>query len=300
MEKFDIDQLDTKTMRLAVGIWKTGSVSEAAFAEGLSQSTASYRLDRLRNQTGNDVFIRGAAGMEPTVFGKRVVETFVAVLDQLDQLAEAAGFDPASVAQDFTIAATALEIEAVVAPLQRYVLAHAPNCRLIVRSMQTRHMAEALRDDWDVALLSVPPRSGVLKQMLLFNDRLVTFYDPRTRSAPQTLDDFCNAQHAVASFGGTARSGVDVALRRLGRKRSIKLEVSNLEALAPLMKGTPLITTVPGRLGRGLMRDFVPTPCPLDFPVIPFHAVWHVSKDKDPAHRWLRDALRRQVRASAD
>ena len=132
----------------------------------------------------------------------------------------------------------------------------------------------------------------------MLRDQLVTYFDPAIRAAPATLESFCAADHAVATLGGTARSGVDLQLRKLNRSRRIMLETNNIESLAPLMKGTPLITTIPARLGSGLMRDFQSVPCPLTFPTIPFHAIWHLNKDADPAHRWLRETLRDVARQS--
>ena len=291
MEKFDISQIDIKAMRLVLRIAETGSVSDAAFDEDLSQSTASYRLDRLRKILGDVIFVRGAAGMEPTARGQQIIAAFGAVLAQMETLSGPADFDPAAARRDFVVAATAFEIETVLARFQRLMMARAPGCRLIVRPMETRNLTEYLRDTWDIALLSEPPRSGVLKQALLLRDALVTYFDADVRTAPATLEAFCAAEHAVASLGGTARSGVDLQLRKRNLKRRITLETSNIESLAPMMKGTPLITTIPSRLGPGLMRDFDSVACPLPFPDIPFHAVWHMNKDADPAHRWLRRTL---------
>jgi DNA-binding transcriptional LysR family regulator len=291
MDKFDTDQLDVKTMRLAVGIWKTKSVSAAAINEDLSQSTASYRLDRLRAALDDAIFIRGASGMEPTVFGRHAMAAFDDILTRLDLLTEKMEFDPAKATRDFVIAATAFEIETVLTALHRHFLRVAPGCRLIVRPMETRNLAPALHDTLDLALLSVPPKSSVLKQVLILEDELVTYFDSKVRKSPKTLEAFCAADHAVASLGGSARSGVDVELRKLNRKRRIKLETSNLESLPPLMRGTPLITTIPAKLGKGLMRDFASVRCPLTFPVISFHAVWHQARDDEPGHQWLRKTL---------
>ncbi len=292
MEKFDINQIDVKTMRLMLSIWSTRTVSEAAAIESLSQSTASYRLERLRHWLNDPVFVRGANGMEPTVLGMKALEAFTVIIDEVDQLTEAKTFNPAMSTRDFVVAASAIETEVVLTGLQHYLMNHAPGCRLIVRPMVMRDIVESLNDHLDLALLSVPPKSSVIKQVLLFNDELVTYYDPDVRDAPASIDDFCHAQHAVASLGGTATSGVDVELRKINRKRNIKLEVSNLESLAPLMGGTSLITTIPKKLSFGLMKNFKYVSCPLTFPLIPFHAIWHLSKDQEPANQWLRRAMR--------
>ncbi|SHG84121.1 LysR family transcriptional regulator [Marivita hallyeonensis] len=297
MENFDIEAVDVKSMRLILGIARSGSVTDAAFDEGLSQSTASYRLDRLRDALNDQIFIRGPSGMELTIAGVRIIRSFSKVLEELEALGKSAAFDPTTATMDFVVAATAFEIETVLAPFLNEIMNSAPGCRLIVRPMETRKLAEALRDDFDIALLSEPPKSGALKQKLLLRDELVTYFDPKVRTAPLTLDEFCAAEHAVASLGGSARSGVDLELRKLNRKRRIKLETSNIESLAPMMKGTPLITTIPSKLGPGLMRDFHSVACPLNFPTIPFHLVWHARKDGDAAHGWLRRTLSEVARS---
>ncbi len=297
MENFDTNELDARTMRLAVDVAATGSVSAAALRVGLSQSTASYRLEKLRRYASDPVFVRGKSGMEPTALGEVLIQTFRQVLGQLDALSDVVGFDPATATRDFHIAAAAPEIEAVLGPLYRHLAQEAPHCRLIPHALSTEDLPRDLQEKWDLALLSEPPNSGVLKRTHLFTDRYVTFFDASVRDAPDTLAAFCAADHAVASLGSAARTAVDRALRKANRQRDVKLVVSNIEALAPFMKGSALVTTIPASLSQGLMREFAFIECPVVLEPIPFHAVWHMRKDADAANRWLRGQIRQMMNA---
>lgn len=292
MENFDIDSLDPKTMRLVIAIDEEGSVSNGALRVDLSQSTASYRLNKLRQFARDPIFVRGSHGTEATVVGREIIATFAAVLSQLEGLSAATEFEPGTARRDFHIAAAAPEIEAIVVPLRRHLSHVAPDCRLIVHALNTRDLPGDLREKWDMAFLSEPGPSGVLKKTRLFTDRFVTFFDRSERGPPETLDAFCAADHAIAHLGSGYRTAVDRALRAQNRSRRVKLVVNNLESLAPLMRQSDLITTLPSRLAFGLMRDFDCMPCPVALDPIPFHAVWHLQRDGAASNRWLRAQLR--------
>ena len=75
-------------------------------------------------------------------------------------------------------------------------------------------------------------------------------------------------------------------------------------AVAPAECPAPEVAGVAQRhqVGRdaqedeGLMRDFNWVPCPLKMPPLPIYAVWHARKDSDPAHKWLRQQIKKSVR----
>lgn len=292
MENLDINGLDVKTLRLLIAIDETGSVSRGAEARGMTQSTASYALDKLRAAFRDPLFIRQSRGVTPTARGEQIIEGCREALARLDTLAAANHFDPATETRDFTIAATAYEIETVVAPLRRDLSRSAPHCRLIIRGMDIKNLEERLAHDWDLALMSDPTDSPHLKRVLLFEDHYVTFYDPEARDAPDTLEAFRQAPHALATLGGKTSSVIDKELAKSGHQRHVALVVDGFESLPSLMRDSDLITTLPRRIGEALMRGYAFVPCPLLLAPLPIHAVWQVKKDTEAGHRWLRERIR--------
>ena len=296
MENFDINGLDVKTLRLLLAIADQGSVSKAAEARAMTQSTASYGLDKLRAAFRDPLFVRAGQGMTVTDRGRHIVDGCRAVVAALDEVSAEDRFDPATARRDFVIAAAAYEVETILVPLRRALSAAAPGGRLMVRGLDLRRVAAQLEFDVDMALLATPQTAPVLKRRLLFKDEFVTFYDSSARSAPRQLSSFSAAPHAMATLGGTTTSQIDAALAAQGLRRRVALTVSSLESLPSMMRGSDLITTLPRRIGQGLMRDFAQAPCPLDLPPLSIHALWHARKDTDAGHRWLRQQVYRAAK----
>ena len=291
MENFDINFLDFKTLRLLVAISETGSVSQAAERRGMTQSTASYGLEKLRQAFSDPLFIRAGRGVVATTRGAEIVVECQQILDRLDQLASTNRFDPTTAQRDFVIAAAAFEIETILVPLRRQLATLSPHSRLIVQALDIGNIVARLDRDCDIALMSNVVESPLLKRTLLFDDQFVTFYDPQARSAPKTLDAFCRAPHVLVTLGGGMSSAVDAELTKIRRKRRVALVVDHLAAVAPMMQGSDLIITLPGRIGPGLMRDFAQVPCPVSMPPLPIYSHWHARKHTDPGHRWLRQLV---------
>lgn len=65
------------------------------------------------------------------------------------------------------------------------------------------------------------------------------------------------------------------------------------------MPGTRLVATLPRRLvaqyGDDPQRRIVAAPIQIE--QLPCLMVWHPRLDDDPAHRWLRDIVRQQVKS---
>ncbi len=292
MENFDINSLDVKTIRLLLAINQTGSVSKAADMRGMTQSTASYGLEKLRYAFSDPLFIRAGRGVVPTTNGALVIEQCQEIVDQLDRLTDLKTFNPREAERDFVMGAAGLETETVLVPFNHHLRKVARNCRLVIHGQDLKNRETRLEDDWDLALSAYPGNSNNLKSVSLFEDEYVTFYDPDIREAPVTLDDFCNAAHVITLLGGKSTTLVDDCLKNLGRKRSVDLIVNQFESLPSLMRGTDLIATIPSRFSDGLMREFTQTACPVSLPKLTIQMVWHMRKDSDPAHIWLRNEIK--------
>jgi len=61
-----LENIDTKLLRVFDEIRRTGSVSAAAERMGMSQSTMSFFLAKLRELFDDPLFVRTTSGMEPT------------------------------------------------------------------------------------------------------------------------------------------------------------------------------------------------------------------------------------------
>ncbi|MFD8650718.1 LysR substrate-binding domain-containing protein, partial [Streptomyces mirabilis] len=93
----------------------------------------------------------------------------------------------------------------------------------------------------------------------------------------------------------------DRQLETLGITPRVQVSTPGFNVLPFLVSGTDLVALVPERLARryeGFARcAVVPTPFP-DVPLVEA-MYWHHNRHADPAHRWLRETVRK-VGASLD
>src|SRR5262249_34732293 len=83
--------LDVTQIRLIAELTRLRSVSASSRNIGLSQSAASHALAKLRKQLGDPLFMRTAAGFQPTPYGERLG---IAAREALDVLVAGLALEP--------------------------------------------------------------------------------------------------------------------------------------------------------------------------------------------------------------
>ncbi len=76
-----------------------------------------------------------------------------------------------------------------------------------------------------------------------------------------------------------------------GVKRRIVVQVPGFGGIAPFLRGTSMLATLPSLLGGGQLRGFAQAPVPMACPTMPMYLLWHLRRNDDPMHRWLRQTL---------
>jgi DNA-binding transcriptional LysR family regulator len=134
------------------------------------------------------------------------------------------------------------------------------------------------------------------------HDRFVCLVDPdnpRLVDGRLSLRDLAEMPHAACVIGKLTPA--DRQLETLGITPRVQVSTPGFNVLPFLVGGTDLVAVVPERLARryeGFARcAVVPTPFP-DVPLVEA-MYWHHNRHGDPAHRWLRETVRK-VAASLD
>lgn len=291
MNRIDHLSLDGHALRLLVTVAETGSVTAAAARLELTQSAVSHALDRLRAITGDRLFVRSGRGIVPTPQAGTLVARARVLLDELRAFSEAAGFDPARLAGPFTVAANDLQRDLLLPPLLRRLRARAPGLTLrVIPSGAPR--ADLLRGSGcDLLLTPRPPEGSDILHRRLFEDRHVVFFDAAVRAAPAGRADWLAAEHVSVRYEDGRTLAVDEHFAARGLQRRIVATVPGFAGLAALLQGGPWLATAPSRLAGGALRGLATAPLPVPAPRLPMYAVWHVRRQDDPAHRWVRQSL---------
>lgn len=268
---------------------------------GLSQPATSHALGRLRGMLRDELFIRTPEGMMPTPRAEQMAEPIRDALRVLNVALEPDAFDPVATTRVFTLRVNNYAARALVPSLARHVALEAPGACLDVEPIGKLDVLDQLDAGADVALSALVDGGERFKCVRVMEDDFVVLLDrehPAARLPAFTANHLAEIPHVVVSSSGEDMRYLDEALERQGLRRSIAVRVPLLSIVLMLV-GCDRLAVVPRRVATDLTQI-----CPLTVQDLPFASprislamIWHRRLDNHPAHRWLRDAIRRSAAA---
>lgn len=274
-------------------------VSAVATSLGLSQPGVSNALARLRKLTGDPLFLRTPAGMEPTPFAQQLAEPTARALQVIHEaLNQKASFDPATSRRAFTVGMTDIGEIYFLPKLMKELARVAPGVSLsTVRNAAVNLQDEMASGHVDLALGLLPQLKAGYFQRLLFKQHYVCMFrraHPLDRKKKEmTLREFCAADHVVVVAEGTGHGKADDMLRRRKVVRKVVLTVPHYVAVGHILNGSDLVATVPERLAQALEQPFGLSYVrhPARLPEIGISLFWHSRYHRDPGIEWLRSLV---------
>lgn len=275
-----------------------GSVVRAAKRLQLSPSAMSRALARLRETIGDPLLVRAGRGLVATPrahdLRERVgalVQEAQAVLRPLEML------DLTKVVRTFTLRTSEGFVESFGPRLLAQASKEAPGITL--RFVQkTDWESRSLREgsvDLETGLIAASTGPEIRTQML-FRDRWVGVVRRGHKLAKGRVTPrrYAEADHIMVSRQATATSGpVDEAWKDVGIERKIATVVAGFATAVALARTSDLVASVPERHTYSLRQGMASFPLPFAMKEIVVSMLWHPRLDADPAHRWLRDCVRK-------
>ncbi|MGM9487923.1 LysR family transcriptional regulator [Ideonella sp. YS5] len=300
--------LDLNLLRVFDVVMAEGSLTRAAQTLAMTQPAVSHAIKRLHDAVGEALFERSAHGMKPTARARALWPQVRAALSGLQKVLAPAVFDPQRDAVNLRLAmadaTAALLLPRLVASIeQQRALAN-----LRVLPLTTRDPRALLEQgDCDLAVGYFPEAvahieaqggDATLHHQRLSETRYVcVMRRDHPLAAPGALDleAFCAANHLLVSFSGRAHGFVDQALAGLGRQRRVVLTVNQFFTAGRVVIRSDLLTVLPQRFipATGFEQELVTRELPFELGRIHIEMLWHLRRDADPAHRWLRGLIER-------
>ena len=299
MKHFDIRRIDLNLLVTFDALFTMRSVTRAAASIGLGQPAVSHSLSRLRELTGDALFVATRRGLVPTSRALALSAWVRSVLEEAQQkLLERPPFDPAAWAGKVRLAMTPMMDMALTPRLLGRLAAQAPNATVVVHAAAVWNDVLERLDDGAVDLYV--GFAGELKsrhrQRALWEENVLALFSSARLdlASPIALKDYISCSHVlVTQRGGVMERQVDDALARIGHRRRIVLSTPHFLVVPHLLLETPLIATMHGRAARWLGRAFDLDTSPVPAAVSSFQEsmVWHEVVDRDPAQLWLRETI---------
>ncbi|HSS00716.1 MAG TPA: LysR family transcriptional regulator [Kofleriaceae bacterium] len=289
-------RLDLNLLHVFDVVAREGSLSEAARGLSVTQSAVSHALARLRAQLGDPLFVRRGRGVTPTPLAERLAPAIRQAMTVLDRaLTARRAFEPRIDVAHVTVALPD-EIEPLVLPRLRARLAKsAPALALAsVRIDRPRLRADLWTRRLDVVLDVPQPTPPEVMHEPMFADAFCVAASRRRRQLGR--DAYLAAGHVAVSSRRQGPAMEDYLLAAQGVERRVVVRCRRYETALAIVAASDLLLTLPRQhvahraaLPIRLFRSPVP------IPPMQLRLYWHRQSDDDPAHRWIRDQVRRAL-----
>ena len=123
---------DFHALQILVTVHKFSSIRATADALGLSQSSVSYMVDRLRESFGDPLFVRLGRSIEPTARCHAIVRGAETLLRDFEALTISDQFDPKTATDRLIFSCNSYERTTFLPAIMRHLSTEAPNVRLSV------------------------------------------------------------------------------------------------------------------------------------------------------------------------
>ncbi|MES2945186.1 MAG: LysR family transcriptional regulator, partial [Pseudomonadota bacterium] len=290
---------DLNLLNVLVALDQTRHAGRAAEALEMSQSGFSTALGRLRKRTGDELFVRTGAGMQPTARALVMVETARTVLQQVQQnVLGMTQFQPALSQVSFRLSMSDVA-EAVFMPsLIEHLARHAPGASIHVASPSLKPLAERLAGgEVDLAIGHFPDlaRDTYYRQPLYSQTyACVVRSGHPVLATGMTRAAYRSLGHAVVTTAARSSALLENALERHRMRRRVVLSSPHHLSLPGTIARSDLVATVPLGAAIEFARSGTLVVCALPFapPVFTSCQHWHLRTHNDPAYQWLRAQIK--------
>lgn len=302
MENFDVFRLDGHTLRVFLTVCDTGSISKTADAFHLNQSTISHTIDKMRHAVGDPLFVKSGRGITPTEKSLSLIPQVQKILSGIEGLVIGQNYDPAHDTRPVKIGVPTPALMPAMKAVYLKIQELAPKATFeVARLAPSERLGEMLRletIDFGISV-NMPNCPAFLKKMTYGADRLVVYYDAASRDPIRTIEDYKNATHAVAGFGGSNKSIVEKALDRLNLRRQIGFVAPTASTLGEFLLGTKMIATMPLGLAGTTYSKLAFCEPPISLPGLNYDLVWHRRFEHSGRSAWIKKILLETSTASS-
>ncbi|MFC3122884.1 LysR family transcriptional regulator [Agaribacter flavus] len=286
--------IDGKQLLLFVTIYDSGSLTRAAELLEINQSTVSYWLEKLRTRFNDPLFIRKGQGIIATPRAETLIPKARMLIQTLSEFSEPEEYEPKTDEGELCIAANSAERDVLIKPFMTQMAIRAPKLKLRIEPTGSAfQLSDNLKNDHvHFALFPTNLLKGDgLMQKVVIRASNVIFSDPNFGAPPNTLEKYCLRPHARILFGPNPKSSIDERLARIGTKRFIRLEVSDFESLASLIKDTDTIATLPSFCQLGAFKNYQTSPVPWDDKKLELALYWNARHNKSSRLSYWRQVF---------
>jgi DNA-binding transcriptional LysR family regulator len=294
-----LKDIDFNLVAVFDAIMTDRSVSRAAQRLGVSQSAVSHALARLRELTGDELFVRTQRGVTPTPEAIALAGPLRSAVDFV-QIAFArkyghnVGLEGRTYKLDLPVGFDVIVVPHLIVAAETFGI----NAQFKVSCDHADNVVPALRyGDTDIALDYEPAKLRSLVCQALYKDEFLVC---ARKGHPElmnglTPETYLRSGHVTLNWARSpSGSPIDERLSAINIERRVLVSLPTLAGCASVAASTSLLFTIHARVAAVLASRFDLQVFPVPIPVtnLTIYMIWHERSRSDPGHRWLRRSLK--------
>ncbi|WP_225525209.1 LysR family transcriptional regulator [Rhizobium leguminosarum] len=288
----ELAQIDIRSLQLLVTVHDTGSFSAAASALGVSQSTVSYTIERLRKAFGDALFVRQGNQITGTEKCGELVSQAREIVNRMLAIAVPSEFDPKTAEGSVTLSCNHHERFLLVPVFLKAMRQAAPNVLLNILESAVNGKQQLKENIADIVLGPVRILGEGYFRRRLFVDHYSCVMDRKNPLADGelTLARYRQAAHVAITHNGQWQALYFEALRARDIALKPQLTLPSHDSLELMIVGTDLVATIPNRLASAYQDTLAVRSFPIHTP-IEIDIYWTERTHRSGLHRWARQLL---------
>jgi DNA-binding transcriptional LysR family regulator len=291
MNYMHYQNLDLNLLVVFRALMNYRSVTGAANALNLTQSTVSHALSRLRSSYGDLLFVRNGSAMEPT---DRAIKMEPAVQEAFAKIAETLKieFEPQHLSREFRIGLVNFGGLYMVPALLGKLATEAPEVRIVVDHISQEKAIRQLENaELDLLIGDFNRHKLKIERVHMLTDELCVIAAACHSSLGKNISarQFSALEHIEApSF-----AKYEPFLQRHGIKRTFQTSTDNLLSVLFLVGRSDKIAVVPRTVARiysGVYGLKILNP-PVKLPPVEIDLGFRRADRLEKAHQWLREII---------
>ncbi len=291
-DKAKLRRLDLTVLLIFLGLMRTRKAVDVAGELGLTNSSISHALRRLRDVFDDELFLRRPHGLEPTAFAERIEPDVRRAVDAVQSaLAGPQAFDPGTSDMTLRIAANDREIASLVPTAFARIAKEAPGIRFSVRSLPNADSLRGLGEgSLDFAIGFFREAGPDYDQHPI---RTETYLVTARKGHPLlgaelTARSYASASHILVSRDGSLTGIVDQALSAIGLTRRVCLAIPAFLPALSILSKSDFIATLPASLVKHHAEEFSLDSRRPPIAIRPFEVsvLSHRRNRRSPVHIW--------------
>lgn len=302
MNIIDTSDKDVKSLYLFKILYEERNLSKASQRMGLSQPAMSHRLNKMRDDFGDPLFVKSPTGLSVTPIAEQHAADIMKVIVEIEQLYRSIR-TPHITEKRSKIRIFSNEIaETFLIPnLLSSMRKEAPNLQVAMFNTRGELPKKELENGTcDIAIAGYfedIPDSFYIQKLCTFRFVVLAHREnPKIKNETLELNEFLMCDHIIVTLNGDLKGEVDNLLESTSKRRRVVSGFSSFlapQAFLEIEKDILFVCLLPvAEYAVKNNKDLIFYECPIELPNKDIVQVWHSRTHHDPTHKWVRNEIK--------